>query len=108
VKAAQHLVDASSFDVRAVEGELLPQLSAQAGVSRNVTYNDLPGVGSDYTERRNQATIGLNLSIPIYQGGRVSAQVRQAKESLGQARIEVDVARDQVRQLVTSAWTQYV
>ena len=46
--------------------------------------------------------------MPIYQGGRVSAQVRQSKESLGQARIEVDVNRDQVRQAVTSAWSQYI
>ena len=33
--------------------------------------------------------------------------MRQSKESLGQARIDVDVSRDQVRQAVTSAWTQY-
>ena len=45
--------------------------------------------------------------MPIYQGGRVAAQVRQSKESLGQARIEVDVTRDQVRSAVVSAWTQY-
>ena len=45
--------------------------------------------------------------MPIYQGGRTSAQVRQSKESLGQARIEVDVSRDNVRQAVTTAWTGY-
>ena len=56
----------------------------------------------------NSASIGATLTIPIYTGGRVSAQVRQSKESLGQARIEVDVSRDQVRQAVVSAWTQYV
>ena len=32
--------------------------------------------------------------------------MRQEKERLGQARIELDVARDQVRQAVTSSWTQ--
>jgi outer membrane protein len=32
--------------------------------------------------------------------------LRQQKEQLGQARINVDVARDQVRAGVTSAWTQ--
>ena len=48
-----------------------------------------------------------NLTVPIYQGGRTSAQVRQSKESLGQARIEVDVQRDQVQNAVTSAWAQY-
>ena len=38
----------------------------------------------------------------------MSAQVRQSKESLGQARIEVDVSRDQVRAAVVSAWSQYI
>jgi outer membrane protein len=33
--------------------------------------------------------------------------VRQNKESLGQARIQVDVSRDQVRQAVATAWSQY-
>ena len=56
----------------------------------------------------NSATVGATLTIPIYTGGRVSAQVRQSKESLGQARIQVDVSRDQVRQAVVSAWTQYI
>ena len=48
------------------------------------------------------------MTIPIYTGGRVSGLVRQSKELLGQARIQVDVSRDQVRQAVVSAWTQYV
>ena len=47
---------------------------------------------------RPHTSVGLTLTI--YQGGRVAAQVRQNKESLGQARIEVDVTRDQVR----AAW----
>src|SRR5690606_13127613 len=71
---------------------------------------NLPGVGGGAVGdgTTNSASVGLNLTIPIYQGGRVSAQVRQSKESLGQARIEVDVARDSVRRAVTAAWTQYV
>src|SRR5690606_2663588 len=35
------------------------------------------------------------------------ARVRQSKESLGQARIKVDVTRDQVRAAVASAWAKY-
>jgi outer membrane protein len=46
------------------------------------------------------------VTVPIYQGGSASATVRQKKEQLGQARINTDVARDQVRAAVTSAWTQ--
>ncbi len=109
IKATLHLVDAASFQVKSAEGSLLPQVSAQAGVTHSYrdTVSGLPGVGAS-DGRSDSASIGLNLTIPIYQGGRASAQVRQSKESLGQARIEVDVARDQVRAAVTAAWTQYV
>jgi outer membrane protein len=111
IQATLHLVDAAAFVVKASEGALLPQLNAQAGVSTSFRDTNLPGVGGGTLQgdgTTNSASIGLNLTIPIYQGGRVSAQVRQSKESLGQARIEVDVARDSVRQAVTAAWTQYV
>lgn len=107
VMAATHLVDAAGFQVKSAEGQMLPQLNAQAGVSTSFQNSNLPGVGSSNSST-NAASIGLNLTIPLYQGGRTSALVRQNKESLGQARIEVDVARDQVRQAVTQAWTHYV
>ncbi len=109
IKATLHMVDAASFQVKSREGSLLPQVSAQAGVTHSYR-NTLPGVGMGAASdgSSDAASIGLSLTIPIYQGGLASAQVRQSKESLGQARIEVDVARDQVRAAVTSAWTQYV
>jgi len=105
IKANKHLVDASDFLVRSAEGALLPQLQAGAGVSTNYS-NTLPGVGTanGWSDRAN---IGATLTVPIYSGGRTSATVRQRKESLGQARIEVDVAYDLVRQAVASAWAQF-
>src|SRR5690606_12047011 len=106
ILANQHLVDAASFSVKSAEGALLPQLSASAGVSqmfRDQSPSSLGNPSGDSTS----ASIGATLTIPIYTGGRGDAIVRQSKETLGQARIEVDVARDQVRNAVTSAWTQY-
>ncbi len=44
------------------------------------------------------------VKIPIFSGGELASKVRQAKETLGQRRIEHDVARDAVRQGVISAW----
>ena len=102
--ATEQLVDAASFSVKSAEGQLLPQVSASAGLASSY-QNTLPGVGDGTT---NSASIGATLTVPIYQAGRASAQVRQSKESLGQARIEVDVSRDQVRAAVVSAWSQYV
>src|SRR5690606_19626575 len=109
ILATRHLVDAAAFSVKSAEGALLPHLSASAGVSRDYRHTDgggstLPGTSDGYS---SSASVGATLTVPIYQGGRASAQVRQSKESLGQARIEVDVSRDNVRAAVTSAWTQY-
>ena len=109
ILATQHLVDAAAFSVKSAEGALLPQLSASAGVSsayQNTSPGALPGVNSS-DGTTNSASVGATLTIPIYSGGRTSAIVRQDKESLSQARIEVDVSRDQVRQAVTAAWTEY-
>ncbi|MDH4985152.1 TolC family outer membrane protein [Aminobacter anthyllidis] len=105
IQATEHLADAAGFSVKSAEGALLPQLSASAGVSQaHRDTNPGPGSQDGWT---TSANIGASLVVPIYQGGRASATVRQSKESLGQARIEIDVSRDQVRQAVTSAWTQY-
>lgn len=112
IRARYHAVDATEFGVKAAEGALLPTLSAQAGLSR--TYENRDGtnfsgvidVSNDAYSASDTANVGLKLTVPIYQGGRASAEVRKQKERLGQARIDTDVARDQVQQAVTSAWTQ--
>ena len=105
--ATEHLVDAAGFAVKAAEGALLPQFSASASVSRNYRNTSPRTASSPADGTFNSASVGLPLTVPIYQGGRVAAQVRQSKELLGQARIEVDVTRDQVRSAIVSAWTQY-
>ena len=104
IMATEHLVDAAAFTVKSSEGAMLPGVSATAGVSRSFS-NGVPALPSDGAT--NSASIGAALRVPIYQGGRVSATVRRNKESLGQARINVDVTRDQVRNAVASAWAQY-
>ena len=111
ITASEHLIDAAGFTVKSAEGQLLPQLDASASVNHvytgadgNVGSNGFPG-----WSRSNETTaqVGATLTIPLYQGGRVAAQVRQEKENLGRARINLDVNRDNVRQGVTSAWTMY-
>ena len=105
ILATQHAVDAAAFSVKSAEGTLLPGVVATAGVERSFSDTDPSATSDGYS---TSASIGARLTIPIYQGGREYATVRKSKESLGQARIEVDVSRDQVRAGVTSAWTQYV
>jgi outer membrane protein len=52
------------------------------------------------------ASIAAQLTVPIYQGGAEYSAVRQAKETLGQRRLDLDSARDQVQSAVTQAWGQ--
>src|SRR5256885_15063096 len=52
------------------------------------------------------ASVGGQLSVPIYQGGQEYATIRQAKETLGQRRLDLETARDQVQSNVTQAWGQ--
>jgi outer membrane protein len=116
IKANLYLIDATEFGVKAAEGAFLPTLGAQGSVGRGFVNNDVGFVENAFGQVRdgdnkgtsNSASVGLQLTVPIYQGGREYAQVRQEKERLGQARIQADVARDQVRQAATSAWTQYL
>lgn len=100
IEAALHDVDTALFNVKALEGQFLPTVDVTGQVGSS--FNGARGV-----ERSDSASFGLNVSIPIYQGGRVSALVRQAKQDLGTSRIQVDVTRDAVRQNTAAAWAAY-
>lgn len=104
IVASEHLIDAAGFSVKSAEGALLPSVTAQAGVSHSYQNSAPVGIQDGAS---TSAQIGATLTVPIYQGGRVSATVRQSKESLGVARIDADVNRDSVRQAVAAAWAQY-
>lgn len=108
-------VDAAAFQVKVAEGALLPTVSLQGRVNDTYSLNDsdggdLPGVTSRgpqvTTQNQVSATVGAQISIPIYQGGAATSRIRQQKEVLGQRRIEVDGTRDQVRAAVATAWAQ--
>lgn len=100
IMATLHDVDTASYQVATLEGQFLPTLSLVG--EANTAFN-----GSSGFDQRDSASVSLDLSIPIYQGGRVSAEVRQAKEALGSSRIQVDITRDQVRQFTVSSWAQF-
>jgi type I secretion outer membrane protein, TolC family len=99
IASAQHSVDTAELQVKATEAQLLPDFRVAAGVSQSWDQT----ISGD---RRTSASIIGTLNVPIYEGGVVYAQTRQAKETAGQARIQVDLIRDQVRQQVIATWSQ--
>lgn len=97
IQSTTYAEEASAFAVSVAEGTLLPTLSLQA--SADTTFSPSPEV-----DRLDRFAVTLQLSIPIYQGGIEYSRVREAKQVRTQRMLEVDVARQQVRAAVMSAW----
>jgi outer membrane protein len=97
VASAQYNVDAALQAVKVAEGALYPTLSLQGSVQQSNEASLLQ------LKSFNALVLG-QLSVPIYQGGAEYSLIRQAKETLGQRRLDLDTARDQVRQNVVQSW----
>ena len=82
------------------EGELAPTVDLVGNVQQNYNLSGVPG------ERFLNGSIAVKVTVPIYTGGEVYARVRQAKETLGQTRLQADLQRDLIRASVVSSWGQ--
>jgi outer membrane protein len=101
VNVAQFNLDVAESQVKVAEGSLYPTVSLQLTAQKNWELS-LPQIQS-YAA----SAVGA-WSLPIYQGGAEYAVIRQAKETVGQRRIELDLTRDQIRQAVIQAWALLV
>lgn len=70
----------------------LPTLDAVANYTRTDANGGINGFGSDL----NNTTVGLQLQIPLYQGGAVSSRVREAVAKQQKAQEEIEAARRKV------------
>jgi outer membrane protein len=101
VTVAMFNVDAAVFQVKIAESSLYPTL--------NVVGQAQKGYGSTSslsTLETFNASIAGQLNIPIYQGGTEYSQIRAAKETLQQRRIDLDTQRDQAQQTLVQTWGQ--
>ncbi|HZP68926.1 MAG TPA: TolC family outer membrane protein [Pseudolabrys sp.] len=99
VTTAQYNVDAALEAVKVAEGALYPTVSLQGSVQQANEQSLL-------SLRSFNALVLGQVTIPIYQGGSEYSLIRQAKETLGQRRLDLDTARDAVRQSVVQSWGQ--
>ena len=95
--SAIHALDSAESYVKVLESQLYPQVTVQGSVQQRYD-STLPN------DNGVTASIVGRVTIPIYEGGQVYAQVRQQKEQVGQLRIEVDRIRDQVRAQIVDFW----
>ena len=90
---------AQHHQVKAVKGQLLPTLSFNASYSRSAQPFGLPNVAFE-----DETRVYGQLTVPLYQAGSVSAQIRQAIETLSGMRQNIDAQRELARANVSSQW----
>ena len=93
MRQAQHSVAAAELNIARAEATMLPTVTLNGSVTVDDDRND--------TER-----LGLSVGGPIYQGGRLSAQVRQFMARRDAARANLLVVAAGVEQNVLNAYSQ--
>jgi TolC family type I secretion outer membrane protein len=99
ILAAAMTQEAAEHYVGVKAGELLPSIGLGASATLTPKPNSYPGA-----DRLVQSQVGLSLDVPIYEQGMVYSQVRAAKQTASQRRIQVIEAGRAVREGVTSSW----
>ncbi|MGE7414829.1 TolC family outer membrane protein [Methylobacterium tarhaniae] len=97
ILSALHSVDAAEAQVKIAESSLYPTVSV-SGNAAQVFDQQIANT------RFFQGSIVGQLTVPLYQGGAEYAQIRQAKEQVGQTRLQAELTRDQVRAGIVTAW----
>ncbi len=97
ILAAVYQEEASLYAVEQIMGELLPQVTLEAQYEKRFDQ-------SQTLRELETTTVTGRVNVPFYQGGGVSARVRQAKETNNQLKKEVEDARLRVHADVIANW----
>jgi len=91
---------AARDNIDVVRGQLLPQVSVIGTLAR--TYDQSLSFKGALT---NSAQVTAQLTMPLYEGGAIYSQTRQAEQTVGQRRSQVDDARRAAVQTATQFWS---
>jgi outer membrane protein len=100
VVSAQFAELAARDNIDFVRGQLLPQISVIGTLSR--AYDQSFTFKSDLV---NSAQVTAQLTMPLYEAGAIYSQTRQAEQTVGQRRSQVDDARRAAVQTATQFWS---
>ncbi len=94
-QADTRLADAN-VDVAAAQGRL--NVTAEAGYALGADFND------DASESSND-TVGVRLSVPLFQGGAIRSRTRQQRALRSASNLDLAATQRSVQELVTNSWT---
>jgi outer membrane protein TolC len=95
LRSAEASVHSAEFVVRAQKSQRLPTVSVAAGYG---------GGGSNVGNFNQVYTVGANISVPLYTGGRIAADIAQARADLALREAEYQDLRGRVAYDVRVAW----
>jgi TolC family type I secretion outer membrane protein len=99
VIAANFAEAAARDNIDVVRGQLLPQISIVGDLNRSYA----PSI-TLHTAREDTGSVVAQMTMPLYEGGAIYSQTRQAEQVVGQRRSQVDDARRAAVQTATQGW----
>ena len=92
VAFAQQSVEIAAQEVKKADAGHRPTLDAVGSLTDNYASSSAQGIGSDI----KALVVGVQLNIPLYQGGGISSRVREAVAGQERARQDLESARRSV------------
>ena len=100
IRAARYRLAAAESDIRIAEAAVYPSLDLKAELG----YEDDPSLDVSY---ERAATVGLELRIPLYQGGGEYARIRRARQETSQVKDDLEAVKRAVTVEVVQAWQDF-
>ncbi len=101
LRAANLKVKSSELAVKIAKGSYMPTVSLNAGVNTN-NGNTLSGSFGEQVKNHLQGSVGLSLSVPIYDRRQTRSQVDKAKIQLANQLLEEENTRLELENTITS------
>lgn len=100
VALAQQNVEIAAQEIRKADAGHYPTVDAVGSLTNNYANSSAQGIGSDI----NALVVGVQLNVPLYQGGGISSRVREAVAGQERARQDLESARRSVAQQTREAF----
>ena len=100
IVAARYNEKAAADAVDTFLGQKLPQVNLTGIVQRNTETGGGVGRGTQLDD----ATVAVTVTLPLYQAGLIDAEARQAKQTAGQRRIDVQTQQRSIEASAVQNW----
>jgi outer membrane protein TolC len=108
VIAAQFTQQAGEDNISVIRGQLLPQVGLTASFQHSNSKESSSGSGASAALHSDDSSIVAQVSMPLYEGGAIYSQTRQAQQVVAQRKSLVDDARRAAAQAAATFWEQIV